>query len=160
MVSAQLLDGKVIQQHATRKRKLKYRWADGGTACLDPLWPSVPCRARCPAQPIESLVPRPRQHEKKRCTTARFWVARRRPTAARAACSAAGLMLHLAAGGVQHDHVQHQRSSPRGRGEPDHPATRHQNRAFIDDHRCSRGPLHRPVRTAARVRAATGHAAG
>ena len=35
-------------------------------------------------------------------------------------------MLHLAAGGVQHDHIQHQRSSPRDRGEPDHPATRHQ----------------------------------
>ncbi len=119
--------------------------------------PRLSCR---PAQPIESLAPHPRQHKTKRRATARFGVARRRPTAARAACSAAGLMLHLAAGGVQHDHVQHQCSSPRGRGEPDHPATRHQIRAFIDDHRRSRGPLHRPVRTAARVRAATGHAAG
>lgn len=77
-----------------------------------------------------------------------------------AVCSAACRMLHPAAGSVQHDHVQHQRSSPRGRGEPDHPATRHKIRALINDHRRSRGALHRPVRTAARVWAATGHAAG
>lgn len=127
---------------------------------VDLLRPCVPRYSYRPAQPIESPVPSPRQHETKRRATARFGVARRRLTAARAACSAAGLMLHLAAGGVQHDHVQHQRSSPRGRGEPDHPATRHQVRALIDDHRRGRGALHRPVRAAARVRAATGHAAG
>ncbi|MCB0197172.1 MAG: hypothetical protein KDJ65_34820 [Anaerolineae bacterium] len=127
---------------------------------IDPLRPTVPRYSYRPAQVIESPVPSPRQHEIKRRATARFGVMRRRLTAAHAACSAAGLMLHLAAGGVQHDHIQHQRSSPRDRGEPDHPATRHQFWAFIDDHRRSRGPLHRPVRTAARVRAATDHAAG
>ena len=151
-----------MRQNATRRGVATDRFR-GGSAPVrtrDRLRPSVPRLARCPAQALESPAFHPRQHETKRRATARFGLARRQPTTVHAACSAAGLMLHLAAGGVQHDHVQHQRSSPRGRGEQDHPATRHKIRALIDDHRRSRGALHRPIRTAARVRAATGHAAG
>ncbi len=74
---------------------------------LDKMRPTVPRYSYRPAQPIESPVPRPRQHETKRRATARFRLARCRPTVTHAACSAAGLMLHLAAGGVQHDHIQH-----------------------------------------------------
>ena len=74
---------------------MEYRRTNGSE---DPLRPTVPSFAHRPAQALESPTPRPRQHETKRRATARFGVARRRPTAARAACGAARLMLHLAAG--------------------------------------------------------------
>lgn len=129
---------------ATRRAVATDRFRGGSVpVCLmDRLRLSVPSRPDPRSQAPESPVPRPRQHETKRCAATYFGLARRRPTTAHAACGAAGLMLHLAAGGVQHDHIQHQRSSPRSRGEPDHPATRHKIRALIDDHRCSRGALH------------------
>ena len=90
-----------MRQNATRRAIATDRFRGGSAlACpIDRLRPKVPRLFIRPAQALESPAPSPRQHETKRRATARFGVARRQPTTARAACSAAGLMLHLAAGG-------------------------------------------------------------
>jgi hypothetical protein len=89
-----------MRQNATRRAIATDRFRGGSMpVCpMDLLRPTVPRLFIRPAQALESPADRPRRHETKRRATARFGVARRRPTAARAACGVARLMLHLAAG--------------------------------------------------------------